>query len=485
MKSQGIPRLPLIALTAITFGCASVPPDADFPQVRQAVEDRIDQRVVWRRGGEADAAVDVAVRALLARPMTPDEAVQVALLNNRRLQATYEDLMVAQADLVQAGLLSNPIFDAEILLESGQSAGLELSLVQDFLEVFYLPLRKRIAGARFEAAKLEVTQAVLDTAHDARSEAVDLIAAGQRVELRRTVLEAMEASYDLAQRLHAAGNTTDLSLALQRAQYEQAKLDLADAESAYIERRERMNVMLGLWGPATQRWAMIERLPDPEPLTASELAPEGLVARAVEASPGLAASRYRLEALGARLGLARSEALLPGLEAGAKGEREVGSGEWVAGPVFEVPIPLFDRNQASRARVRAEVRREQAAYYARAVELRAAVRAAYARMQTARAQVDYYQRVMLPLRAQIVNETLLQYNAMQVGAFELLQAKQMQIETGARYVDALAEYWRTHATLTSVVSGGSAEMGNSRQMQTMSTSMNGTGSATMSDDDSH
>ena len=85
-----------------------------------------------------------------------DEAVQIALLNNRELQALYSDLGVAQADLVQAGLLKNPIFDAAILfpVASGGRPKLELSAVWNFLDIFYVPLRKRVAAARFEEAKL-------------------------------------------------------------------------------------------------------------------------------------------------------------------------------------------------------------------------------------------------------------------------------------------------------------------------------------------
>ena len=73
----------------------------------------------------------------------------------------------------------------------------------------------------------------------------------------------------------------------------------------------------------------------------------------------------------------------------------------------------------------------------------------------ARDRAVYYERIMLPLRQQIVDETLLQYNAMQIGAFQLLMAKRDQIETGAEYIAALRDYWLARARLEQILAGGS------------------------------
>src|SRR4051812_31461386 len=94
-------------------GCATVPKDSGFGDVKRDVEGRTGVKVRWDRGSAPDHEVTEAVRAMLADGLTADEAVQVALLNNRRLQATYEGLGVAQAEVVQAGLLHNPVFDAD------------------------------------------------------------------------------------------------------------------------------------------------------------------------------------------------------------------------------------------------------------------------------------------------------------------------------------------------------------------------------------
>src|SRR5690606_24496203 len=154
---------------------------------------------------------------------------------------------------------------------------------------------------------------------------------------------------------------------------------------------------------------------------------EALEAQVMASNLELAALRQRIEASGRVLGLERTLGLFPDAEAGATGEREA-DGEWAIGPVFALPIPLFNQGQPQVAAAQAELRRSQAEYYATAVKLRAAARTAQARLDNARSRVAYYQNVLLPLHEQITQETLLQYNAMQTGAFQLLDARRQQVQ---------------------------------------------------------
>ena len=156
----------------------------------------------------------------------------MALLNNRELQALYAELGVAQADLVQAGLLRNPVFDGVALFPvGGGPTKLDLNVALDFLDIFYIPLRKRVAAARFEEAKLQVTGAVLDFTATVQAAFYRHQADEQMLELLQTIGQALTISFEVAQRLHAAGNITDLDLARERALLEEAKLQLRAAES--------------------------------------------------------------------------------------------------------------------------------------------------------------------------------------------------------------------------------------------------------------
>ena len=244
-------------LAAVLSGCASVPKDAGFDNVRNLVAERTGQRVHWLQGGPEDETVADTVRVMLKQELTVDQAVQIALLNNRRLQATYENLGLAQANLVQAGLLRNPVFTAGILFRAVAPTDLEFSIVQDFLSILYRPLRRSVAEAEFEAAKLKVAGAVLDMAGQTRAAFYRAQAQEQTIEFLRQVMDATGAAYEAAKRLHDAGNITDLALANERALYEDARLALAGAELELATGRERLNVLMGLWGTDTDRKSVV------------------------------------------------------------------------------------------------------------------------------------------------------------------------------------------------------------------------------------
>ena len=433
----------------LVTGCATFDQRAGFADISTTVEARSGKRVVWNLNTELDAHMDQQVRALLQDTLTVDGAIQVALLNNRTLQALYAELGVAQAELVQAGLLRNPVFDGAVrfLLSGGGPAKVDLSAALDFLDIFYLPLRKRVAAALFEEAKLQVTGAVLDFAATVQGAFYRHQANEQRLELLQTITHALAASFEVAQRLHTAGNITDLDLARERALFEEAKVQLRAAESAGRQSREHLNTLMGLWGQQTT-WQIDRRLPD---LPAQALPFADLERLALQQSLALASARQRIIVAGEQVGVTRATALIPEASLGAEAERE--DGRWNVGPTVQFPIPLFDQGQARVGRAVTELRRAQQEYYALGVQIRATVRAVYERLQGAQDRALYYRDILLPLRERIVNEAQLQYNAMQLGVIDLLRTKEQQIQTAISYIDTLLDYWLARTDVGLLLSG--------------------------------
>ena len=430
-------------------GCASVNLSAGFPEVGASVEERAANRIVWNRGTELDQEAAEQVRSLLRRKLTVDDAVQIAMLNNRELQAVYSDLGLAQADLVQAGLFKNPILDAAILFPlSGVRPDLQLSVVFSLLDALYVPLRKRVATAQFEEAKLRVTGAVLDFTAQVRRAFYVHQANEQMVELRRTIVQTLTASLDVSRRLHEAGNISDLDLARDRAQTEGSKVILRSAESDSQQSREQLNALLGAWGEDTG-WEIDGRMPDipGEPLQVNSVEHVAL-ARSID----LSHARQRIVVSGEQLGYSQASALVPDVDVGPGAEKEGGEG-WKVGPTITIPLPLFDQGQARIARAATELRRAQQEYYALGVRIRSTARAVQDRIAAARDRALYYRDILLPLRERIVTEGQLHYNAMQIGIFQLLRDREQQIETGVAYVEALRDYWLARADLLQIASG--------------------------------
>jgi cobalt-zinc-cadmium efflux system outer membrane protein len=238
---------------------------------------------------------------------------------------------------------------------------------------------------------------------------------------------------------------TDLDLANQQVLYEEARVSFSSAVTALATSRERMNALLGVWGE-NAKWQATERLGDPDQVPAQNL--EG---RAVERSIELATIRQRFTAAAKRANLARAQGLLPELKAGVAFERE--AGEWSYGPIAEIEIPIFYQGQGEVARAEAQMRREQELLAAMGVRVRAALRAVQARASTARERALYLKNVLLPMRQRILEDTQLQFNAMNMSVFQLLLARRDQIEAGRAYVEAQREYWIAAADLEQLLAG--------------------------------
>jgi outer membrane protein, heavy metal efflux system len=439
----------LLAVLVLVNACTSIATNGGFDDVKTRVEQNGNLKIFWNKGTELDREASEKLKSLLEGKLTAEQAVQIALLNNRDLQALYSELGIAQADLVQAGLFRNPIFDAAVLfpVRAGGRPDLDLSVVINFLDVFYVPLRSRVAAARFEEVKTEVTGSVLDLAARVRTAFFLHQANEQMLELRQTIVQALSGSFEVARRLNEAGNITDLDFARERASLETGKLTLRSAEIAVRQSREELNMLMGLWGKETE-WQSDERLPD---IPEQPLQIENIERVALARSVDLLNARQRIIVAGNQLGFNRWTALISELHAGPLGEREEGS--WEVGPIFEFPIPLFDQGQARIGRATAELRRAQQQYYALAIRIRGTARSVHDRIVGARDRALYYRDIMLPLHERIVNESQLQYNAMQLGPIELLRARERQIETAVAYIEALREYWLARGDAGQILSG--------------------------------
>jgi len=449
MMKTLVPMFALGGGLLFLVGCGSSR-DNGFADVQKTITERTSLQVQWDQGTPEDERAHELVMELLAKEMDATAAVQVALLNNRRVQAIYADLGLAQADLMRAGLLSNPILSADARFFSGGALAVDLSLMQSVLDLLAMPLRKRLAASAFAAAKLRVAGAVLALTQEVRVAFVRMQTATQILEMRRTITEASAIATDLSRRLREAGNITALDFAQERNLFEQAKLDLAAAEVDVAAQREGMNILLGVWGPQSATWRAAGHLPD---MPVEELPLEDLETRVVAANMRLAVAREEIAIHAQRLGVSQSFAIAGDAQVGVSAERET-DGAWGVGPAISIPLPLFSQGQATIATARAELRRSEQMFVADAITLRALARIARARLLAARDRVAYFRTVMLPLRQDILDEMQKQYNGMLASAFQLILAKQQQIDGGAQYIAALGAYWNARASLELLLMGG-------------------------------
>jgi cobalt-zinc-cadmium efflux system outer membrane protein len=440
--------LAVAALASLLSGCATAPKDAGFAEVQETVRRRAGLTAEWVRRPDQEEAVKSRTTILLGETLGVEGAVEVALLNSRRLQATLEELGLARADLLQSRLARNPVLGIDI---RSPERAFELSLVQNLISLLQIRRRHAVAAAGFEAAKMRVTHEVLELVARVRAACYTLQAAEQVVEMRRTFVASARASAELAIRQRDAGNLPDLDLENEQAFLEQAKLQLAGSEGEVISARESLNRLMGLWGPQTA-WRIAPALPDP-PSADPDL--KGLESLAVAQRLDLRAAWAELQAAARAVPLARSSANVD-ISVGVHREREP-EGTTTTGPVLEYSIPVFDRGRAAKSRAEALLRQSQDRYAALAVEIRSEIRETWHRLNLARGRVAYYRDVALPRRTRITGLSQRHYNFMLLGPYQLILARQNEINARIDQIDSLKEYWLARAELQRAI-GGSLRM---------------------------
>ncbi len=261
----------LLSMAALS-ACASTSAEPGFRSVSATVQARMGRGLHWNRSTSDDQKAGQAVQGLLSKALTVEGALQIALLRNSKLQATYEELSLAQADVVQAGLLSNPVFSATITTAEREALdpNLIVGVTQSFLDLLLIPAKKKIAASEFEQAKYRVGSEVLELAAQVKGAYFKVVAAEQSVAMRRAVADVQQASYELAEQQRAAGGTSELSAMGERALNGQTQIDLARAEAELNTAHEELTRLMGLWGSEVA-WHSVDRLPE-VPLTEPSLA---------------------------------------------------------------------------------------------------------------------------------------------------------------------------------------------------------------------
>ncbi|MCD6706159.1 MAG: TolC family protein [Thiobacillus sp.] len=443
-----IPRaLTRVALSAALLGgCASFSPDGGFDAVQSATRSHIEKDVVWARDDASRSQTRARVDALLEKPLSADDAVQIALLNNPGLQAAFNTLGIAEADRVAAGRLPNPGFSIGRLTR-GSEVEWERSLHLNLARLLTMPMRADIEQRLFEQTRRGLVLEVLRLAAETRRAWVAAVAAGQTAQYQQQAMEAAEAGAELARRMAQVGNWSKLKQAREQAFYADAAVAAARAEQAKGQARERLVRLMGLdHGGSVQ---LPDRLPDlPEALPRL---PE-IEQQAMDSRLDLQTVKLQTEALAKNLGLTRSTRFINVLELGIINN---GSSEAPQQRGYEISfdLPLFDWGQTRV--VRAESRYRQALERARetAVNARSEVREAYAMQQGQYAIARHLRDEVVPLKQRISEENLLRYNGMLIGVFELLADARSQIAAVNAAIEAQRDFWLADADLAMALVG--------------------------------
>jgi len=416
-----------------------------------------------------DAETSARVAGLLEDGLTVDEAVEVALLNNRTLQAAFMDVGIARADVVQAGLLSNPsLFLSSRLPDGGGLSNLEATLAQNIAELWQIPVRTRAAGNELDQAILRLARLASVLAVECKAAYYEAVGQSERLVITRENLNVVESLLDIAVQRQQAGAATQLDVNLSQSLAVDAELAVESARLVAADARRRLATLLGLESDAEQLH-LANSLPDPptdvfdaealvtaaqasrldvraarEAVNAAEwrvkvqyrrIFPVVELGLALERANRGPASGRDILADTARASIANGALTAPEIEPRSTRQKEKGQ-DVIIGPSLGLELPIFDQNQAQIAKAR--YAHQQAAKTLEAVERAVAqeVRGAVDRAATARRVAGMYRDRSVPLAQSNLELSRQAYQAGQASFLAVLEAQRFFLDSRRGYIEA-------------------------------------------------
>lgn len=442
----------IAASVAVLSGCASVNFEQSIANTNQVAGDFTQGKLTLAQTKDQRDALDQAAAEILQKPLSPNDAVRLALVNSPALQAMLAQNWVEAARAAQSGRIANPVFTFEQLSFADE---LEIGRLLAFglLDLLTLPQRYGIAQRQIAQSQLRLTSSVIEQVTQVRQAWVKAVAAQQTLTYAKQVNDAAQASSELARRMQAAGNFSKLQRARQQAFYVDAATGWAAAQHARTSTREELVRLLGLTDAQEVGLVLPDRLPD---MPGSPRAPDEVskVASAGRLDIKLAQAGYEVAAKAQGLNLLTSFTDIElGIRRDTVFDNAAGTTTSRRGYEVSVRLPIFDwggiKRDAMNAQTLVAANRLEAATRAAGSNLRES----YSAYRTAYDVSKHFREEVVPLRKTISEENGLRYNGMLISVFELLADSRDQVSSVMAAIAAEQQFWLADAALQASLMG--------------------------------
>ena len=377
-----------------------------------------------------------------AETLSLKEVLERAAETNPSLRKVYAQVKAADADLHQAYLLQNPELPARVLWPRGGSAPLqEYGISYNIIDLFQRGARIDINKKRRDATLLQAMRRAVEIEKDLKTAYYTVQGHSQGLQEQKVLLEIAEIDAELADRQYKAGNIPAIELAEKKAALLQTRTLVYNRQLALLEARQELSKLLGRASEISQ--IAVEEGPPELPPESQKTGPT-LFAEALLQRHDFQSLDLEIAAL--KTDRSRQNILMfDETRLGFDYEREV-DGQTLQGLSLSMPLPIFDQRQAVKERLDALVEEQQAGRAELSQDIAAEINMSLVRMANARLRVEQLEE-LVPLRQEILKLSRQQYNAMLIGAYQLLDFRGQGSVALMTLADAKADYWRAHAEL--------------------------------------
>ena len=450
-------RIAGVAAIVALAGCASVNIDQAVSETNETTSTFTQGKLQLSRTGQQQQARSNLADELLAKPLTRDDAVQLALANSPALQTLLAQSWADMAQANQAGRIANPIFTFQ-RTRFGAELELERLLSFGLLDLLTLPQRQAISRGQVMQAKVQLSANVIDLVTQVRQAWVRAVTAQQTVAYAEQVSTSAQASAELARRMQQVGNFNKLQRARQQVFYADATTQLASAQHAATAAREDLVRQLGLTDAQAVQLQLPERLPDLPKLPRQA---EAVNANATQQRLDVQMARNQLDMAGKAQSLNLLTSLVDvelGIRRDTVFDNAAGTQKVRKGYELGIRLPIFDWGTPQRDAMNAQSLAAASRYESTVRSASSQLRESYSAYRTAYDVARHYTDEIVPLRKTMAEENVLRYNGMLISVFELLADTRDQIASVIAAINAQQQFWLADAALAASMTGKPTSM---------------------------
>jgi len=434
-----------IAILLIT-GCASVQTKQEWEDVFTFTKERVGAEIQWEQSEEDRRLIDEKVKVLLSDGLTMDDAVKIALLNNKKLQATFEDIGIAKGDLVQAGFFTNPNLKALFKFPfSGGSTGLELGGIINIADLWQIPIRKKVAASRLQRTMLQISDEIINTTLEAKRDYINYVALSLIRDEMEKIKDQMDELRDHLIYRKEFGYATELDIYTAEALVLEASLEFSKIESDLLISRFRLNRILGLSPEKVDyeiRGVLSEDIIKPPDY-------EYVLSAALSNRPDIQIARIHIEEARNVLALEKSR-IFSDVQAGAIYEKDIDREESI-GAEIGLQLPIFHQNQAQIAIAEFRLRQAEKSLKAKVDEIKEEILVILERIAFLSQKINIIKDQILPARKEALEFARKYFNAMELNMLYLIEAQKRYLESRRDYLMTLKEYYEEMIRLERVI----------------------------------
>lgn len=432
---------------------------AGFDTVQAGASRAVGASPEWALSAGEIEALDRRVHGLVhKKTINADTAVQVAIMNNRGLQASFADLGLSSTDLWEVAMGPIPSVSVSVSGLAGDvTRALEALVMKSVLDAANQRPQTEIAQIRFQQAQLEALSETIALAIETRRAWIEAVGAFEKAALIAEAQNTADSASELASQL---GRTGFMSKADQAREHALTAVLAAERSEARLEAqlaKERLIKLMGLFGSPTEVF-----VPDALPSLPSRPRASADIERLALANRvDLAVGKLELEALAREYRLTGKTRMISDVSLAAGLEAEGINGSTEVNPALSVDfeIPLYDTGRLSSKRGQMNYLRAANSVAQQAINARAEARMAYKSVTGRHAVARHWRDVVLPLRRTIDEESLKSYSGMITSTFELLEDARDGLEAQIGAAEAKRDYWLAETEVTAAIWGGTAGAG--------------------------